>query len=536
MRVGIVRFLIVNVAFVFAMSLGGDAAALTFGDGKFVSHGFISHETGVQLKDRIWHDAVIKQQTGLDVPNAEQEKGNLSRCKTTLQLENEWTPTSDLKFVFTVRGHYDAKYDIDDDLEDLNGNMPDSSDLRATPNGGSIENDLDLREAYLIYEVGDFTIRAGKQQIIWGESDLIRIADIINPLDYSPLLNTGDWEDLRIPQRMIDILYVVPNSPHKYQLEVVLNPEDYRANTFAPYGEHYYGFPGDSSFETVFAGLGSNQTLHGAVTGAIRGGLPEKHDTDNFSGGMRVRGVFGAWDIYLFDYYQRAQNPTLTSTPVDFVNFGTLNPNDDTWGIQAEYPWINTLGLTFNVFDNFTNTVFRGECGYTFDEPFTAGIVTPARISPTAGIFGSERVEKDTFQYMLGFDRPTMIPFLNPLKPFFISGQFIGKTVFGYDDRDATKPKLQTFAGTNNYEDESQMVTLLINTEYMDAKLKPEVAFVWDINGHGGFFRPKVGYEPTYSWRFEIGLRNFLAGKEHYGQIGWVRDADEVYVAVEYKF
>ena len=60
-----------------------------------------------------------------------------------------------------------------------------------------------LREAYIDAEVNDFSIRAGKQQVVWGTADGMKLLDAINPTDYSEMAQ-NQMEDSRIPVWMVN--------------------------------------------------------------------------------------------------------------------------------------------------------------------------------------------------------------------------------------------------------------------------------------------------------------------------------------------
>ena len=52
-----------------------------------------------------------------------------------------------------------------------------------------------LREAYVDTELNGFSIRAGKQQVVWGTADGMKLLDAINPTDYSEMAqNQMDWK------------------------------------------------------------------------------------------------------------------------------------------------------------------------------------------------------------------------------------------------------------------------------------------------------------------------------------------------------
>jgi hypothetical protein len=60
-----------------------------------------------------------------------------------------------------------------------------------------------LRELYLDTSLFGWDLRLGKQQVVWGTADGIKLLDIINPTDFREL-NQNDMEDSRIPIWMIN--------------------------------------------------------------------------------------------------------------------------------------------------------------------------------------------------------------------------------------------------------------------------------------------------------------------------------------------
>ena len=60
-----------------------------------------------------------------------------------------------------------------------------------------------LREAYVDGTVDDWSVRAGKQQVVWGTADGIKLLDSINPTDYSEMAQ-NQMEDSRIPVWMVN--------------------------------------------------------------------------------------------------------------------------------------------------------------------------------------------------------------------------------------------------------------------------------------------------------------------------------------------
>jgi hypothetical protein len=60
-----------------------------------------------------------------------------------------------------------------------------------------------LREAYIDTETNGYSIRAGKQQVVWGTADGMKLLDAINPTDYAEMAQ-NQMEDSRMPVWMIN--------------------------------------------------------------------------------------------------------------------------------------------------------------------------------------------------------------------------------------------------------------------------------------------------------------------------------------------
>jgi hypothetical protein len=91
----------------------------------------------------------------------------------------------------------------------------------------SFENDI-LTEAYLDIIKGPWQLRLGKQILVWGQLDLERVADVVNPIDIRrgpPGVNT--WEEVKQGLWMIRTLYQ-SELPGDLLFETVFNPGDFK--------------------------------------------------------------------------------------------------------------------------------------------------------------------------------------------------------------------------------------------------------------------------------------------------------------------
>ena len=84
-----------------------------------------------------------------------------------------------------------------------------------------------LREAYVDTEANDWSIRAGKQQVVWGTADGMKLLDAINPTDYSEMAQ-NQMEDSRIPVWMINTEKTLEDGS---ELQIVVSQP--RENIFA---------------------------------------------------------------------------------------------------------------------------------------------------------------------------------------------------------------------------------------------------------------------------------------------------------------
>jgi len=111
----------------------------------------------------------------------------------------------------TFKSETNARIYIDGNLEDDAGSAY-HVELQGFHDGEAINNyDSNesytqrdaLREAYIDTTYGDWAVRAGKQQTVWGTADGMKLLDAINPTDFSELAQ-NQMEDSRIPVWMIN--------------------------------------------------------------------------------------------------------------------------------------------------------------------------------------------------------------------------------------------------------------------------------------------------------------------------------------------
>jgi hypothetical protein len=137
---------------------------------------------------------------------------NISSNKLLLDLIFD-KKTTDYKFYANLKGYYDAIYSSS------------WSDYDTTPK--DYEHEINLNEAYISGKINDnLDFKIGKQIVVWGKSDNIRITDILNPLD-NRLPGLVDIKNLRLGKFISKFDYY--NNDINYSL-AILNENNFSKN------------------------------------------------------------------------------------------------------------------------------------------------------------------------------------------------------------------------------------------------------------------------------------------------------------------
>ena len=458
--IGFRFFVLAALSFCFTSS----SFAYTLLDGNFELKGFVRNITAVRTENP-------KGGLGGDQFN----RGDVELSKSFLQTEGTYTVSPSLKVYGRWRGDYDLVFDIKGQDKFSQAVVDDQRMESAFQ-----ELCVDIRQ-------GPLFLRLGKQQVVWGESDGLRLADIINPLDFRWHYFLEDWQDIRQGLPMIRAIYGV--TP-KTDLEFVWAPVTFKPAKWAGAGT-YWEFPG--------AGIG---------------GIPEKkYDTNinNGSVGGKIKTTLGSgFDVSIYDYYHRLETPTLSAP-------NPINPG--TW--QFVHPYVNSVGGTFNVFVGPVKTVFRGEAVYNKDEP-QMDFTKPEFIS-----------RKNTFSFMLGADRPTSLPINS--ESTLLSFQVFQKMVLS---KDATTIMFGDSAAPGKH-DKQTMFSGFLTTSYNylipSVVVTPSYFVVYDVIG-AGWMRPMLNFKYLDSLSVSLAYNKIWGHKDGRGYFDPFSDRSEAYLDVKYSF
>jgi len=366
------------------------------------------------------------------------------------------------------------------------------------------ESDISLWEAYADLSRGSMFFRIGKQNLSWGETDVFRLLDQINPLDNTFGGFFEDLDDRRIPIMMVRGSYnfgrIGPLG--NVTLESFWNPTpmDNTVSPFAPYGS-VYAFPAPPPTE-------------GVETRFIE---PEKN-MDDSRYGFRLQGMMADNFAFSVAHYR------------SYVDVPALRVVLDPGPVQElVYSDINVTGGSLNFYEGFTDTVFRSEVTWTWDmpifipetnAPLLLGIPESGTI-PTKGMLG----------FMVGFDKNMWIRLLNKRNTFFVSAQYFGQWFPDFDERMRVAAVSFSTGEFETIKELEQSMTLLISTSYRSGTINPQLAFVYDPRG-AYMIQPQL----TFVWEPIRFLIQWTAvnGEQH--GIGFFNDRDQLTVGLSVLF
>lgn len=244
---------------------------------------------------------------------------NISSLKSSLLLDYEYKFENGFKFKANAKAYYDAIYDIkgsgkfsQDELDEL-------------------RSEVELFDAYIEGSISDnFDMKLGRQVVVWGRSDTIRVTDVLNPLD---VRRPGivDIEDLRLPVTMAKFDYFIG---------------DWRVTPIAILEQRF-----------------SKRPPFGSVFYPLPVALPDDADYSDVTYALSVGGEFSGWDVNFYaarihddeGYGVLTPRPRIEHEKVNM--FGTaLNVLTGSWLFKTEVAYFDGLKYTTTGDKSFTRT------------------------------------------------------------------------------------------------------------------------------------------------------------------------------------
>jgi hypothetical protein len=230
-----------------------------------------------------------------------------SSLKSSLLLDYEYKFDNGFKFKTNAKAYYDAIYDIR------------GSEKYSSQELDELRSEIELFDAYVEGSLSDnLDIKLGRQVVVWGRSDTIRVTDVLNPLD-NRRPGMVDIEDLRLPVTMAKFDYFVGD----WRITPIAVLEQ-RFDKNPPFGSTFNPAPQP---------------------------MMEDKESFEFTPALSIGGEFSGWDINFYS----AQIAKTEDNKADM--FGTaLNILNGSWLLKSEFAYIDNdisektglLGLEYN--------------------------------------------------------------------------------------------------------------------------------------------------------------------------------------------
>lgn len=407
-----------------------------------------------------------------------------------------------------------------------------------------------IREFYLkkIFNLSDgsnFFIKAGKQQVVWGRTDLFRVLDVINPVDYSRNNIYDELQDIRIPMWIVQGEWRLGGSDmlQERNLQVVWNFDKFRANNLGQGGTPNAILDAGSFFRGMknlwdsggtvanFAGFsppGTPAPINGPWFATNFGphqiGLRDVHlpewSLENTQLGVKFEGVTqGGLNFSLNALSYRSQLPSLHSINSAATNGFTGAPGNTSpfsgpaQGIPVgsliafdmEFPRVNLVGGSMDIQSETLGAAFRLEGALTHGEEF-ANTARP-------NLYSRNKV----WRSVIGVDRPTFIPIINPNRTTLFSAQLFYQHIFDHEQRRMPGGLI----GMPDWED-NFIGTLLIKSWLMGDRVSPQIIMARDFKAHAVVVAPQVEWLVTNDLKLTFGAN--IKDKDGNSQQRWAWD------------
>jgi hypothetical protein len=329
--------------------------------------------------------------------------------------------------------------------------------------------DAELREFYLDGQVGRTFLRIGKQQIVWGQADGLRVLDVVNPFSFREFV-WPEPQDRRIP--LWSVKTEVPLGPTTLQLVWLPDPT-------------YDEIPlGTAAFAVTTPLLVPRATTPIPVEPVRRPqGLRDSSD-----GGARLSMFVGGWDVTLNYLYHTYDDP------VPFVAI-----KDGIPVLAPGYERSRLVGTTLS--NAFGSTTVRGEVGYSTDRWFiTTDASDPDRVFPS-----------DELALVVGLDNTALANTL-------LSVQYFESIV---RDPAAQMTRLRR----------ERQATLLMQRSWRNESVRVRALWLRSLDRDDGAIQTRLSWQATADLSMGLSLERFYGDRG--GLFGEFRDASRAGLDVQ---
>jgi uncharacterized protein DUF1302 len=377
-----------------------------------------------------------------------------------------------------------------------------------------------MRELYIDATVpimnDRLNLRIGRQQVVWGRTDLFRVLDVINPVDFSRHNIYDELEDIRIPQWILSAEGQFGSTwfMDEFNVQLVWNFDKFRPHTLGQSGTPYQALDAGSLFRGLknlwenggtvsnFGAGGILATDFGPGQIGIRKANMPDWKLENTQLGVKVEGILGDFGWSLNGYYFRSQLPSLRAGGIPVTNpfTGEFMPNgvDHLITFDVYFPRITLIGGSVDYYSQIVDTVFRFEVAMTEGEEF-GNTINPRLFS-----------ESGVLRYVIGADKSIFFRPLNKTKAFLFSFQLFGQHILDHESQYTALSGTTNATGSPYRQigmvdwEENWIATLLIKGWWRNDMLSPQIVGAYDFRAHAAVVAPSIEWLISDHWKVNL--------------------------------
>ncbi len=493
------------------------------------------------LKERVEYGGFIEQATGLSIASGDSKFSTNNRfimSRLTFQPEFSIDFTDSLNLFISWRFVKEPRYNKE--ARDRRRNVPSLPPLEST------FYDEDSFEPWeMIWDITPtdrLSLRVGRQFISWGETDGVRLLDVINPQDgtFSPPVapNLFNLDETRVPMwglRMLYTLIPVSNTVLEFIAMPGFDERKKRVDESAPTaGRWRPHLETRIALGRLFANPLPGRPVMIPVTGRE---FPDAGD--NWKIGSRITHTIGKLNLgvgYIWGFNPQVADLVFKKVGNTFplgagrtgVRLTLMNDRTNIFAAHFNYPLGTYGGVP-------VKTALRGELALYPSKPYniskypgSAGVKAGPHPRHPDGI-----TEKNTLRYSLGFDRTTFIPFLHPDDPwraFRMSLQIFQSIILDHEDG------IRAFASAEKIKKVTTSITFRVGTGYFGDTILPDVFLLYDPTGYW-VVNPGISYDPPWNERIRLTLTAAIyGGRNKFGSVGVFSEKDSIFLKMRYQF
>ena len=406
-------------------------AEIALMDGKLILSGFVKNTTYYRLNgsDREFKRGNLSP----DGNFSSNHDTNFDFSNFSALLEALYTIKEDQESTFRIFGGFKGWYEMATSYDERMARSMYSKDRQQYQFPQKLDDVIG--ELYTDYINGPWQVRTGKQIVIWGQLDMSRVADVVNPLDLRwgvPGVDT--WEEVKQGLWMVRTFYQ-SQLPGNLLFEFVLNP-GYYASFKIPYQSTHWG---PANYKNDPFPAERDQGYFSYMQNKFYDDEPSRWALDNYEIGGRVQGYTYDIDWTFLVWNAKADAPTNVDVTralqfggayFDRINYPET-PNSGDFGTVYKYKRFTTIGGTAQTFTNFLNTVWRLEWFLEMDSPVVKGLYGNAKY-----LYANDRVDilGIALQGNWNLDIPWFTQVVGTGKQASLSLTYFNERVLDYDD------------------------------------------------------------------------------------------------------